>query len=124
MVPTRLYLVDVPRMLEDIIRQAVEPAVEVVCGPPDMADPTERTKVITVVGNAEEARCLELLRACPEATILAVEKRSGAASLLELWPQRRPLGELTPQLITRAVGTATPWGERAMRVVSVPEPHA
>lgn len=107
-------------MLEDIVRQAVEPAVEVVCGPPNVAVPAERTVVITVVGDAvAEARCLGLLRVCPEATILGVEERSGAATLLELWPQLRPLGELTPHGITRAVAAATPWVEREVRVLDV-----
>jgi hypothetical protein len=102
-------------MLEDIVREAVRPHGEMISGLPAILRPaSERTVIVTSVADDGEVRpWLEVLRACPESTVLAVEGRGETASLFELWPRRRSLGALTRERISSAVQAATPLEQRS-----------
>ena len=113
----RACLVDLPTMLEDIVREALRAVrVEIVAEPTALATrhPGDQVAVIITAQSAAGAlqRFRPLLHAAPDVAILAVAESGHGATLWQLWPVERTLGELSESLIVATVETITPWNAR------------
>ena len=112
--PLRACLVDLPTMLDEIVRHALDEAqIEIVADPHVFAGDSGAGVIITErSGEDELLRFGSLLLASPVTAILAVAESGRGATLWELWPIERTLGELSEALLLSAVQTVTPWDAR------------
>lgn len=111
--PSRIVLVDLPRMLREIVEQAV-------MAEPDMVivrDPGENHSLSATVGrtgadfvilgrDGELDEVDGLLETHPHLRVLAVAGDGREAFLYELRPTRTPLGEISPRTIVDAIRSA------------------
>lgn len=119
----QILLVDMPRMLQQIIEQALvaQPDMHVVAtvdeadGLVAAARATRPEFVIFGLPVEEEqgfpAACIELLAEQPRTKVLGIEAVAGNAYLYELRPERTPIGAVAPEDIVSAIRTAAaePW---------------
>lgn len=108
---TRLLLVDLPRLVREIVEDAVSPfdQIELVgavessflreSGPPG-AD-------FVVVGRDDIRFVGKLLAAEPSMKVLAIIGDGAQSALYELRPHRIPLGELSPQRLVEVITQST-----------------
>jgi DNA-binding NarL/FixJ family response regulator len=108
--PTRIALVDMPRILREIIEQAVadEPDMEIVeiegSGVPlRQAVATARADFVIAGADYDFGEVARVLDERPRLRILAVAGDGREAFLYELRPTRTPLGEVSPQTIVDAI---------------------
>jgi DNA-binding NarL/FixJ family response regulator len=113
----RIVLAALPRLLADIIRDAVarEPDLEIVqaladCWPANLPSSTLAPDVM-LVGMTKSGdlspECTELLFAFPKARCLAISHNGQGTYLYELRPQRAPLGErFSPGALIDAIRAA------------------
>jgi DNA-binding NarL/FixJ family response regulator len=105
--PIRVLIVDMPRMLREIVRRSVEADTDftVVGELDDMAsvvEAAERTEaqfVVADVGVTELAGVERLLEVLPHVKLLGIARDGRQGFLYELRPQRIPLGELSPETL-------------------------
>jgi DNA-binding NarL/FixJ family response regulator len=108
---TRVVLVDMPQLLRGIVREvlAAEPELELVGEFPEstgLAIVAERTDAdIVVVGGrlGEGAPICALLEAHPRVRVLAIRADGRRGSLFWLAPERKSLGELSPEMLVQAI---------------------
>jgi len=113
---TRILLVEMPRMLCDIITDVVgsQPDMVVVGELPERADlipAVDRTQADVVVLGLRDSElpddCTPLFDAHPRSRLLGVAADGRRAFLYEMRPQRTPLGEVSPQGLLDAIRLAT-----------------
>jgi DNA-binding NarL/FixJ family response regulator len=109
--PVRILLVDMPRLVRDMVESAArrDPDVEVV-GVLDHADAlgaaTDDAEVIVVGVDQQRlpASCRALLdERAAGLRLLGIEAGGGGAYLYELRPRQSPLGELSPAEVVDAI---------------------
>jgi hypothetical protein len=108
--PSRIVLVDLPRILRDIIGGAVgeEPDMQVVGQLPADASVRlavdEREADFVIVGSGYDFdEISEMLAQRPRLRVLEVAGDGRESFLYNLRPARTPLGELSPQTIVDAI---------------------
>lgn len=114
MLPTRIVLVDLPRMLREIIADAVvrEPDMSLaghVADGDDLLATIDETDADVVIVGAEGFPAREvrrLLGVRPTLKVLLVTGDGREAALYELRPHEEPLGELSPRTLVAAIRTA------------------
>lgn len=110
----RIVLINMPRMLREIIREVVSPQPDMeVAGEfaaaHSLLEAVERTQadfVITGTGDAELADVGRVLREWPRLKVLAVAADGRQTYLYELRPQKVHLGEVSPQNLLDALRSA------------------
>ena len=110
MEPSKIVLVDLPRITREIIEQAVgaEPDMQTV---DDLADAASLPEAIArsepdfvISGRDYEfAEVCSILNRRPRLRMLVVVEDGREATLYELRPTRTPLGEVSPQTIVEAI---------------------
>jgi DNA-binding NarL/FixJ family response regulator len=109
---TRIAVVEMPRMLRDIVAEtiAMEPDMEVVAEFSDatsVASSNDRMAVeVVVVGRDDRSLADLLLAQHPQLKIFAVANHGRESSLYEMRPQRVPLGETSPQRLVEEIRKA------------------
>lgn len=111
---TRIVLVNLPRMLREIIEEIVshEHDMEVVgefsktVGLLEAVDSTDADFLITGTGDSELVGVGQLLRERPRIKVLAVGADGRQTCLYELRPQKVRLGEISPQTLLEAIRAA------------------
>ena len=105
---SRIVLVEMPRILREIIEQAVadEPDMEIVegdAGP--LLEAVEASKADFVIAGADYdlGEVARVLAERPRLRVLAVSGVGREAFLYELRPTRTPLGEVSPRTIVDAI---------------------
>jgi len=101
----RVLLVDLQRMLREIVATIVgaEPDLELVgevANPEALVAHTERTRPDLVIAGSDPALArltYQLLDDFPRLRILEVDVDGDRGFLYELYPQRKKLGELSPE---------------------------
>jgi hypothetical protein len=116
--PPRIAFVDMPRMLLDILTNALRGAGIPIAGsfPASVSLPTvaERSAADVIVTSPayEASHSIEgFLHSHPAARVLVLERSGGETVLYELRPHRVVLGELSPSAFVRvvmALGLAAP----------------
>jgi DNA-binding NarL/FixJ family response regulator len=108
--PSRIVLVDMPRLLREIIVQAVgdEPDLEIVpfeAHGAALRQTVESSRADFVIAGAdyEFREVAQVLEERPRLRILAVAGQGREAFLYELRPTRTPLGEVSPRTIVEAI---------------------
>jgi DNA-binding NarL/FixJ family response regulator len=110
----RIVLINMPRMLREIIREVVLPESDMeVAGdfstPYGLLEAVERTRadfVITGTGDADLADVGRVLRERPRLKVLAVAADGRQTYLYELRPQKVHLGEVSPRNLLDAIRSA------------------
>jgi hypothetical protein len=109
--PVRILLVDMPRLVRDIVETAArsDPGVEVVgvLGDVDAVAASAGDAEVIVVG-VEHRELPDACRAllderAASLRLLGIEARDGGAYLYELRPRRSALGELSPAGVVEAI---------------------
>jgi DNA-binding NarL/FixJ family response regulator len=103
----RVLIVDMPRMLREIVRRSVEADGDfVVVGELDdmatvveAAEHTDAQFVLADLGVTEPAGVERLLEVLPQVKVLGIARDGRQGFLYELRPQRIPLGELSPETL-------------------------
>jgi DNA-binding NarL/FixJ family response regulator len=113
--PIRIVLVDMPRLLRDLIEHALsgQPDMVVVAAEPDVealgAAARESEADFVIVG-LEHGRlpgsAQELLDERARQRVLGVEAENGEAVLYELRPRRTPIGRASPAELATAIRAA------------------
>jgi chemotaxis response regulator CheB len=118
-IPRQVLVIGVPPLLSDVIVQALtaEPGIARVEAAPGGADadpvvPEDVTLVILGAELSTDERVAALLARRPRAAVMLIEGDGARASLVELWPERRDLGELSPEGLRAAARATTAWDER------------
>lgn len=116
MTPTRILLVDMPRMLREIIEITLkeEPDMAVVGHVPGAADgirrslEQDRTDVVVVGSTGKDLldHCRDLLSTWPCVKVLAVSDDARDATFYELKPATHRLGEVSPVDLVEAIRVA------------------
>jgi DNA-binding NarL/FixJ family response regulator len=108
--PSKIVLVDLPRITREIIEQAVgaEPDMVIVdglAGGASLPDAVQRREPDFVISGRdyEFAEVCAILDERPRLRVLAVLEDGREATLYELRPTRTPLGEVSPQTIVEAI---------------------
>ena len=115
MEPIKIVLVDMPRMLREIVSQVVaaQPDMEIVR---ELEAPTRLTQAVDGIGaefviaggDALTPDDVDaLLETHPRMKVLAVAGDGRDAFLYELRPQRVPLGEVSPHTLLEAIRAAS-----------------
>jgi DNA-binding NarL/FixJ family response regulator len=115
--PTRIVLIDMPRLLREIVREAIadEPDLEVVAEHDGVVDAhaIEREGADFVIVGSEAAAGGESVRSlvASRRRIRALEVHSdGRESVLyELRPYRIPLGEISSDTLLRTIRAVPTW---------------
>lgn len=108
----RVVLVDMPRLLREIVSQLAAPGLRVVRAydePVELVGAVERDRAEVVITGAEayEQRELDrLLAARPAVKVLGIAADGRSSTLYELVPRRRSLGELSSGRLNDAVRRA------------------
>jgi DNA-binding NarL/FixJ family response regulator len=105
---TYLLLVDLPRMLREIVTDALSNAEDIVVVGEIASDAllvaaAERDVDYVVIGHEDEPLVAELLRARPSMKVIAIIAHGEDAALYELQPQRVPLGELSRERLVAVI---------------------
>ena len=108
---TRVILIDMPTLLRDLMRNAVNAAGMVVVAEHETAaealDGLElRPGPLVVVGAAEELGedvVARLLARAPDARVLTIAVGGAGATLHELRPHRKALGDASPSRLVAAL---------------------
>jgi DNA-binding NarL/FixJ family response regulator len=117
MAKTRVLLVDMPRLLRDMIARAIESHADMhvvgeVAHPSAIAGAVRETEPEFVIVGLEHAQlprdCSEFLGSRARPRLLGVEAVDGHAFLYELRPDRVPIGHgsVTPDELVAAIGEA------------------
>jgi chemotaxis response regulator CheB len=108
--PSRIVLVDMPRILREIIERAVadEPDMEIVdseAGNMPLREAIEASEPDFVIAGADYdfGEVARVLDERPRLRVLAVAGDGREAFLYELRPTRTPLGEVSPRTIVDAI---------------------
>ena len=105
-VPVRVALLDLPRMLNEIVKEILDQAEDVtVVEAGNEPDPD-----VYIVGAQQDELPpvgLAQLERQPRAKVLTIDRNGRDAHLYELRPHRTPLGELSTDTLLAAVGAAT-----------------
>jgi len=108
--PSKIVLVDLPRITREIIEQAVgaEPDMVTVDGLADatsLPDAIVRSEPDFVISGRdyEFAEVCAILEGHPRLRVLVVVEDGREATLYELRPTRTPLGEVSPRTIVEAI---------------------
>jgi hypothetical protein len=105
-------------MLHDAILDALAgDAFELATGPPPPG-PAAGVTVLVMAARADPGVWIEQLTRRPDASILVIEPRDCEAALVELRPERRPLGLLDAPRIADAVRSASAWEARVTAAVT------
>jgi DNA-binding NarL/FixJ family response regulator len=113
----QIVLVDMPRMLRDMIEEAVaaQPDMRVVETVPErsaLLEATRRTRPEFVIFGIDDDEddfppgCLEVLEEQPRTRILGIQAAAGLAYLYELRPERTRIGEVAPEDVVAAIRSA------------------
>ena len=109
----RIVLVDMPRLLRDVVRTAATDewlrVVREYARPVELLDAVERARARVVVAGAgahDADAVRRLLRAHPEVKVLAIRDDGRDTTLWELRPHRKRLGELSPTALRAAIHEA------------------
>jgi hypothetical protein len=107
---TTVVLADMPRMLTELVRALLEPEPDFILEPLDASPRAlgpgtlEHADVLILADNGWSAEdYAEILYVHPRLRLLALDHRGASTCLYELCPHRRPLGELSPEMIRTAV---------------------
>lgn len=110
MPPTRIVLIDMPRMLRDIVKELVlaQPDMQIVGeyeADTSLGAAVERTEAEFVISGVptDEAGAGALLGERPHVKVLAVEADARQTFLWELRPQKVALGEISPRTLLGAI---------------------
>jgi DNA-binding NarL/FixJ family response regulator len=109
--PTRIVLVDMPRVLRDIVVAALvdEPDLEIVGGQGGTLGQTvasSQADFVIAGADYDFAEVARVLDERPRLRVLAVAGHGREAFLYELRPTRTPLGEVSPRAIVEAIRSA------------------
>jgi hypothetical protein len=113
---TRVALVALPSLMQDLVRRACQADCEIEVGP-SIESLSELTRdfmreidvVIAGVRTREDAdRALTVLALRPPVRVLLIAAQDGVAELFALRPQRTRLGAVTPADIVSAVRDTAP----------------
>lgn len=106
-------------LLSDLIVQALrsEPSVGLVEAAPWAGDPQpvvpEDATLVVLPGHISTGEWMAAqLARCPQAALLLLAGDGTTGTLVELWPERRELGELSPERLRSAAREVTPWSDR------------
>jgi len=110
-VPTKILLIDMPKMLREIIRDFSErdPALDIVGvldGSTDLPATAARLgAAVVVMGSAAGSRSTisALLQARPSTRVLTIADDAGQVMLYRLMPEEVALGELSPARLIEAI---------------------
>lgn len=108
----RVVLIDMPRLLRDIVSQLAGPGLRVVRAydaPVELVGAVDRDRADVVITGAEahEQRELDrLLAERPQVKVLGIAADGRSSSLYELVPRRRSLGELSSGRLNDAIQRA------------------
>jgi hypothetical protein len=104
-VPVRVALLDLPRMLSEIVEEILDQAEDVTVV---AAGDEPRTDVFIVGAQHDELPPVGLaqLERQPKAKVLTIDRNGRDAHLYELRPHRTALGELSADTLLSAVGAA------------------
>ena len=110
MTPIRIALAGLRPRLCDIITDAVasEADIEIVAPPPHLGAPARRAVEVLIVGTEEpddETLPGRLLANSPHAVVLMIGVNEGVATLYELRPSKKPLGDVTAASLVAAIRT-------------------
>jgi DNA-binding NarL/FixJ family response regulator len=108
---TRIVLIDMPRLLREIVKQATS-EFDVVAeydGPADLTRAVDEHRAQIVIAGADAADVqaferLVVLR--PHVKVLGISADGRSTTLVELAPRRKELGELSPDRLRAAVHAA------------------
>jgi hypothetical protein len=101
-VPVRVALLELPRMLSEIVKDILDQAVDV-----SVAEDSANEIDVFIVGAQEDelpASGLTQLERQPNAKVLTINRNGRSAYLYELRPHRTPLGEVSAETLLAAVG--------------------
>jgi hypothetical protein len=113
-----VHLVDLPRMLEDALREVLAgDGFALAVGPPTSGDSSGATVIVMRSGPDPAAWMHQLLRR-PHASLLLIEPRDCDAELVELWPSRRSQGVMDGASIAAALRSATSWDDRVSPAIA------
>lgn len=109
---TRLLLVDLPRLLRDIVEDAVSLVEQIeLVGAVESSFLRESGRTngadFVVVGHDDPRLVGELLAAQPSMKVLAIIGDGVQSALYELRPHRIPLGELSPERLVEVITQST-----------------
>jgi DNA-binding NarL/FixJ family response regulator len=109
----RVVLLELPRLLQEIVERAVggQPDMEIVADLPTArtlpaALAEARADVVISGAGHDSAELSDLLEERSRLKVLAVSNDGRDAVLYELRPVRTPLGELSPRTIVEAIRSA------------------
>jgi chemotaxis response regulator CheB len=116
--PIRIVLVDLSRLVADLVERAVERQPDMV-----VVARAERRDVLLELGRATEpdvvvvglhgaglpGDCLELLLERPRMSVLGIEAHDGRAWLYVLRPQELEIGEVSPEDVVETIRSAAGW---------------
>jgi DNA-binding NarL/FixJ family response regulator len=114
--PIRIILADLPRLLQDIVMQAVaeQPdmiVVDVACSPTDlravMQDRAIDLAILALNGEVAFERADEALYAFPRSKIIGITRDGRDSYLRELVPHTLALGNLQPSQLADAIRRIT-----------------
>ena len=96
----RVVLTGLPQMLDEIIRQILASAPDIV-----VTDTPEETDVIVTAGDDRQLSAAErrLLQARPRVRLIIVGGSGRQSSLWAMRPQQTPLGELSASVLLAAI---------------------
>jgi DNA-binding NarL/FixJ family response regulator len=111
----RVLIRDAPKMLRDILAQAIsgEPDMEVIAEPPVSTQALGRTPPwpdVLIVGATSDGapgdQVSDLLAEWPASRVLIISPRGHSVVMYELVPDARDLGELSPSQLVEAIRSA------------------
>jgi len=111
MKPTRILLVALPRLLEEIVSEALSeaPDLAVVGLLRDAGSLTREASLqadVVVLGGDDPALAASALERQPHLAVLAVSEDARGSSLYVLRPERTLIGDLSPQSLVATVRAA------------------
>lgn len=113
MAPIRVALVALPRLLRDIMTQAIgdDEGISIVgeydaCDDWRIAATGAEVVLVSVDASRSLDTCDELLYRAPRTRVVAVEGDRGRVTVCQLRPERVPMGELSPREVVEAIRAA------------------
>jgi DNA-binding NarL/FixJ family response regulator len=110
---TRILLADLPRLLREIVTEALEAQsdMEVVASVADfetLAQTIEQSRAeVIVIGHDDPEVAAGLLERCPPLAVIAVTGDAKESQYYELRPHRVELGEISPSELVETIRQAT-----------------
>jgi DNA-binding NarL/FixJ family response regulator len=119
--PIRVIFIDMPKLVRQMLTQAVEgnphlvieDEVDASADPLELLDELEGGVVLVGDGQLEEQAIVELLRRTPSSVLVAVHASGDGFDLYELQPQRFALGQASPRQVAdliQSIGSARGFG--------------